>query len=101
MNDMNEMITRLLDWCYEHDYGISIYADLKGKAFPYITIVLSRNGYNLKHIFDLKRFSENENLYPSTKWFDNGFDYELRSFLEAAEDQFSIHEAEAKNDGKV
>ena len=94
---MNEIITRLLDWCYEHDYTVLIDSNLKGGAFPYLTIVLSRNNYNIKHMFDLNRFSKNENLFPSSKWFDVGFDYELRSFLEDADDQFSKHEAEAKN----
>lgn len=97
MNDMNEIITRLLDWCYEHDYGVYINANLKSNYSP-LNITLSRNGYNVQHVFDLDRFSENENLYPSTKWFDAGLDYELQSFLEFAEDQFSEHEAEVKND---
>jgi hypothetical protein len=96
---MNEIITRLLDWCDEHDYTVLIDADLKSKAFPHLTIILTRNNYNVKHEFDLNGFSENENLYPSTKWFDKGFDYELRSFLEFAEKRFSEHEAEADNNG--
>lgn len=99
MSDMNEIITRLLDWCYEHDYAVSINANLKGKYSP-LSITLSRNGYNLYHIFDLNKFSEDENKYPSTKWFDAGLDYELRSFLDCAKDQFSEHEAEVKNDGE-
>jgi hypothetical protein len=101
MNDMNEMITRLLNWCYEHDYEILIYTNLTDKSFPHVIVTLSRNGYNAQHIFCLNGLSknENENVYPSTKWFDNGLDFELRSFLEFAEDQFSRHEAEADNNG--
>jgi hypothetical protein len=98
---MNEIITRLLDWCDEHNYTVLIDADLKSKAFPHLTIILTRNNYNVKHEFDLSGFSKNENLYPSTKWFDKGFEFELLSFLDEAKDLFSIHEAEAKNDGKV
>lgn len=99
MSDMNGIITRLLDWCYEHDYEVGIYANLKSECFP-LSITLSRNGYSIRHIFHLDRFSENENLYPSTKWFDAGLDYELRSFLNCAKDLFSEYEAEVKNNGE-
>ena len=95
---MNEIITRLLDWCYEHDYGVSIDTKLTDKPFPYVIVVLSRNDYNVRHTFDLDRFPKNENLYPSTKWFDAGFDYELQSFLEFAENRFSEHEAEVNEE---
>ena len=96
---MNEIITRLLDWCYEHDYDVSIDTTLKDKPFPYVSVILYRNGYRVRHMFDLNRLSKNENLYPSTKWFDAGLDYELQSFLEFAENQFSEYEAEADNNG--
>lgn len=95
------IITRLLDWCYEYDYEVSIDAKLTDKPFPYVSITLSRNGYNVRHIFNLDRFSKNENLYPSTKWFDAGLDYELQSFLVFADNRFSEHKAEAKNDGEM
>lgn len=95
---MNDIITRLLDWCYEHDYEVYIDAKLTDKPFPYICFILSKNGYSVRHIFSLDMFSKNENLYPSTKWLDAGLDYELRSFLEFAENRFSEHEAEVKND---
>lgn len=99
---MNEIITRLLNWCYEHDYTVLIDADLKSKAFPHLTIILTRNNYNIKHEFDLSGFSsENANVFPSDAWFDKGLEFELQQFLEYAEDQFSRHEAEVKSDGKV
>lgn len=97
---MNEIIQKLLDWSYEHDYDVSIDTKLTDKPFPYVSVILSRNNYHVRHIFSFYA-SENENLYPSTKWFDKGLDYELRSFLEFAEDQFSEHEEETKDDGKV
>lgn len=97
---MNEIIQKLLDWGYEHDYDVSIDAQLTDKPFPYVRIELSRNTYHVQHVFSLY-VSENENLYPSTKWFDKGLDYELQSFLEFADDKFSKIEEATKNDGKV
>ena len=94
---MNEIITRLLDWCYEHDYEVNIDARLADESFPYMAIRLSRNGCGIRHIFSLDELSENENRYPSTKWFDAGLNYELRSFLEFVEDRFSEDEKESDN----
>ena len=99
---MNEIIARLLDWCHEHDYEVHIDVSLKDKHFPCffrnVTVTLSRNGCSVRHIFNLDKFSENENLYPSTKWFDAGLDYELQSFLDYAENRFSEYEAEVNEE---
>jgi hypothetical protein len=98
---MNEIIQKLLDWCDEHDYDVSIDITLKDKLFPYVSVILSRDGYRVRHIFNLSGFSENANIFPSDEWFDRHCDLELQSFLNFAEDEFKVHEAEAKNDGKV